>query len=607
MVTKLQTFWRWLIADFGDVAPRALKYQIFTKLLMAAFIIPLYGLLATYLASEMGAVTNATIMQFLLSWRGAVFAALTLALLLVGFVIEMNGYIVLSARAQHGQSETSYRRLLRYGFSRSKNLWGLGGIILIFYLAVIIPISGVGFNLSFLRGIKLPNFIASFIEFNTWYSLAYFGVVALFAIAGALFIFTLHLIVLCDFKAGRALKTSARLVRENWRGVLLHIGLRLALSAVFVAITVGLWWGVVEALLDTYGADTWLPRVFFSFLLLVQYLATFVFLLIEIPYVVNVVTTTFYTVIKRDDRLWHYAESYPRLPTKHRQSIIDRLVRQWRKIVVVLVTAMTALALVTGTFFEEVFRPDYDVKVAAHRAGGYGTPENSLSGLAYAIDVGAAFTEIDVQRTSDGHYVLNHDESFSRVARDSRTAREMTLAEVRALDISLDRDSSEHPPTLEEFLLAAKGKIKVIIELKGKTADTRMADDVVAMVKKLGMTNNVIIMGLDYDLVRYTETTYPEIDTGYVYFISIGDVTRLTGDYIILEEGEATSARLTALQIAGKKTMVWTVNDRKGMDKLATEDVQAIITDLPKEAIEELATTRELTDTEWFYRIFFDR
>ena len=36
-------------------------------------------------------------------------------------------------------------------------------------------------------------------------------------------------------------------------------------------------------------------------------------------------------------------------------------------------------------------------------------------------------------------------------------------------------------------------------------------------------------------------------------------------------------------------------------------DVDAIITDLPQEAAEVLRENRELTDTEWFYRIFFDR
>ena len=115
----------------------------------------------------------------------------------------------------------------------------------------------------------------------------------------------------------------------------------------------------------------------------------------------------------------------------------------------------------------------------------------------------------------------------------------MTLAEVERLDIDRDPAVVERVPTLEGFLTASKGRTRVFLELKGDTADTRMADDVVALVDQLGMQRQVVVISLKYDLIRHIEQKRPDVETGYLYFLAIGRVDRLDGDYLILEEGEA--------------------------------------------------------------------
>ena len=49
------------------------------------------------------------------------------------------------------------------------------------------------------------------------------------------------------------------------------------------------------------------------------------------------------------------------------------------------------------------------VLVTAHKGFSHVAPENSLSAIRKAIEVGADFAEIDVQETSDGEVILNHD------------------------------------------------------------------------------------------------------------------------------------------------------------------------------------------------------
>ncbi len=126
---------------------------------------------------------------------------------------------------------------------------------------------------------------------------------------------------------------------------------------------------------------------------------------------------------------------------------------------------------------------------------------------------------------------------------------------------------------------AAKGKIGLFIELKGSTADTQMVDDVVKLVKEKGMEKEIAILSLDYKLITYVEEQYSEIDTGYLYFFSIGDTPKLIGDILIMEEREATPEKIDEIHQAGKKAVVWTVNTEESIKKFVLSDVDGIITD----------------------------
>ena len=103
------------------------------------------------------------------------------------------------------------------------------------------------------------------------------------------------------------------------------------------------------------------------------------------------------------------------------------------------------------------------------------TIENSLEGLRLSIAHGVKGAEVDVQRTKDGHYIINHDVDFYRVYGVEKKPHEMTLEEIEELRAS----DGSHVPTIEEMLQTAKGNVKLYIEMKGDTADRQMADDLV--------------------------------------------------------------------------------------------------------------------------------
>ncbi|MDO5701126.1 MAG: glycerophosphoryl diester phosphodiesterase membrane domain-containing protein [Bowdeniella nasicola] len=596
---------RWLTGDFFAVAPRLLKYEVLTKTLMLLVILPIYLVATFFLVSAEGAVTNATIASFLTTRRGMILAGITLVLLLIGFAVELTGYVALTARARADQPEASYGALVRYGFTRLKNLIGIGGIALIVYLVVVVPLTRVGVNVSFLSDLKLPRFITETIWTTPVYAIAYVGAMSLLVALSILLVYTVHLVVLTDMRAGRAMRTSIRLVLGQPRPLIVGVVVKLGIVLLALAVLAGGWWYGIYTLLQNVGVETFWTRVLFAALVSIQNAVIFGIFFIQMPYYVNLVTHAFYRAIEHDDELAEYATAYPEVRTKFRRTWLDRILAHPWRITGLVVLGIGLVSLFVGWQFDSIYRPSRTIEVVAHRAGGAHYPENSIAGLDYAADVGAQWVEIDVQRTKDGHYVLNHDDTFTRVAGEKRAVSELTLEEVRGLDIGGDH-GTERVPTLREFLESANGRMKVIIELKGDTADEEMADDVVGLVDELGMFDQTMLMSLDYDLITYIAENYPEAYTGFVYFLSIGDVTRLHGDAIVLEEGEATGWRLLTLSLADKDAMVWTVNKEREMRRLITRDLDAIITDEPELLLEVLRQAREASKDYLFFRMFLD-
>ncbi len=169
----------------------------------------------------------------------------------------------------------------------------------------------------------------------------------------------------------------------------------------------------------------------------------------------------------------------------------------------------------------------------------------------------------------------------------------MTLDEIKKLKVQneFEPNSPAQPvPTLDEVLDSCKDKIGVFVELKEKSADKQMVDDVVQMITNKNMLDECVILSLDYDIIQYTHQQYPQIKTGFLYFFSIGDLADLAGDYLIMEEREATMSKIEEIHSVGKKAIVWTVNTPKSINKFIKSNVDGIITDhipMLTEAIDE--------------------
>ena len=105
-------------------------------------------------------------------------------------------------------------------------------------------------------------------------------------------------------------------------------------------------------------------------------------------------------------------------------------------------------------------------------------PENSLAAFARAAEAGFAI-ELDVQLSRDGVVMVFHDYTLTRMCGESVRLSELTAAELQAKRL---KGSDEHIPTFAEVLAVVDGRVPLLVELKGESANTAVCAPVAALL-----------------------------------------------------------------------------------------------------------------------------
>jgi len=157
----------------------------------------------------------------------------------------------------------------------------------------------------------------------------------------------------------------------------------------------------------------------------------------------------------------------------------------------------TSLSL---TGFDEIYQeyknPDGRVLVAAHRADWRNHPENSLSAIQGAIDMGVDIVEIDVRKTQDGELVLMHDSTVSRTTNGLGSVSGMTLQQIKSLYLKSNQGgigsttTNERVPTLAEAMAVAEGQVMVNLD---KSWEIR--EEVYAVLDSMDLVDHGIFKG----------------------------------------------------------------------------------------------------------------
>jgi glycerophosphoryl diester phosphodiesterase len=226
------------------------------------------------------------------------------------------------------------------------------------------------------------------------------------------------------------------------------------------------------------------------------------------------------------------------------------------------------------------------ISISAHRGGSIEAPENTLESFKYAIDLGSAYIETDVQLSADGIPFIFHDDDLSRLLGEDITFNSLHSNEINQLKLF----ESYQIPTLEEALKKFPG---TYFQIDVKTDEVALPT--MQVIQDLDAFSRVCIASFSSKRLKLVKKNFPEtcLSMGPMEILKL--LLSSFGLYNKKVQGDClqipiyhygiklvTKRFVKFVQSLGLKIHVWTINDENTMQKLINIGVDGIITDRPK-------------------------
>ncbi len=194
--------------------------------------------------------------------------------------------------------------------------------------------------------------------------------------------------------------------------------------------------------------------------------------------------------------------------------------------------------------------------------------ENTLSAFSRAAEHGFAI-ECDLQYTADSVPVVFHDDDMQRLCGIKGDIREKTAGELALVAIG---GTADKVPTLGQLLRLVKGRVPLILELKGRKGDDEgFADAVLETLE--GYEGHVALMSFDHWLLKDLKALDPPYPLGLTAggnqpesFFVHEEAMQLGLDFISYFYGDLPNSFITRERTLGRPVLTWTVRDQAGAD-----------------------------------------
>ena len=237
-----------------------------------------------------------------------------------------------------------------------------------------------------------------------------------------------------------------------------------------------------------------------------------------------------------------------------------------------------------------------------HRGASAYAPENTMEAFQLARKMGADGIELDVHLTKDGHLVVAHDEAVDRCSDGSGLIVEKTLSELLKLDFSNGKDnySNIRIPTLKQVLeFIKKSGLTVNIEIKSDIVNYEgIEEKTLQLVSKMGLQDKVIYSSFNHYSLMILRQFDSSAKIGILYSEAMVDPCA----YAQHLKADAIHPYYATLMVPGTiegckklgiKIHPWTVDKEEHMAWLFKENIDAIITNRPDQAVHLRSTMQK--------------
>lgn len=496
----------------------------------------------------------------------AVIMLLILALLILMFVYYELGFFIMMAIYQlRGESYTVFKIIQRLNV-KAKYFLSYQAVYFLLYFFLLLPIAGLSLPITITENLHLPHFITDELmktSTGTWF---YVIAMAIIFYISARLVFALpYFIEDKSIKINGAIRKSWNYPKKRlffmllkWILLIVVMGFLVSIIATIIMLPLLL----IEKI--TPGIAVVIAGITLTILQVIGFFVAGVFQGIIAQLLVrNAFTIEAQTV----------SVSRSQFPHKKRFIVGG--------IIIFIIFSSFNVYAVNATLYEP------NTKIIAHRGDTVNAVENTVEAIESAAKAGADYSEIDIQETKDHQFVVFHDMTLRRLAGSSKRVADMTLQELQQTKITSGAYSS-HIASFDEIINAAKkNKIDLLVEVKlhgGESSD--MVERFITLLKKEKVADKYLVQSLNQPVIEKIEHADPSLETGIILALNIGNLPKTSADFIVLEDFSINKRILTQAKQNNKKVFVWTVNKEKLMQMYLRKNIDGIITNYPKKAIE---------------------
>lgn len=235
------------------------------------------------------------------------------------------------------------------------------------------------------------------------------------------------------------------------------------------------------------------------------------------------------------------------------------------------------------------------VEIIGHRGASHLAPENTMSAVLLGWEKGAD-VEVDVQLSKDNRMVVIHDKTTKHITGKDLAVAKTTSAELRKLDygrFKSGRFAGEPIPFLEDVISSIPKGRKLYVEIK-------CGPEILPFLRKTidesGKKSRIVIIGFDLETVARSKALMPGIPTYWLkgtekdketkaYIPHSPDLVRIARenglDGLDVNHNGVDKVFMDAVEAAGQKLYVWTVDDPEESRRLVKLGVAGITTNRP--------------------------
>mgnify|MGYP006274706057 CR=1 FL=1 len=222
-----------------------------------------------------------------------------------------------------------------------------------------------------------------------------------------------------------------------------------------------------------------------------------------------------------------------------------------------------------------------------HRGAAGLAPENTKAAFEKALELGLDMVELDIQLTKDNQIVVIHDYDLQRVAGMNSKVKELTLAQLREIDIGsyfASEFSEQRMMTLKEVINLLRNELMINIEIKMLDEKVNiLINKLKQLLKEENFKDQVVVSSFNHCYLQKFDSEFKTAilinshPVDPVAMIEKANANGIHPNYNLLTKGF-----IKQVQQAGYFLNTWTVNNKDEISQLKQLGVDGIVTDDPR-------------------------